>query len=324
MRLQEKTGFFALLLFLVGLVLFLVSGVRAQEGGSQEDIIRGALLYDSWFATLGVDAPPGDMPIWSRQTTNTRSGPDTWRCVECHGWDYRGALGAYRSGSHYTGFPDVMLMTANMTEEDILAHLRGQSDPAHDFSPYLDETSLRQLAAFLKYGVIDDSQYIDYTSLKVIGGDVAHGKQLYEAACASCHGEDGKKIVFRTEGVNEYLGTVAQRDPWRFLHRTRFGVAGIEKMPVGIRLGWTPADGRDVLAYAQTLPTGLESEAPSPASETARPAQQIGGPPATWWSGLLTGLAAFVGTFGSALVFAALFLLAGFLVVTLLRKRTKN
>ncbi|MDW8228001.1 MAG: c-type cytochrome [Anaerolineales bacterium] len=313
MRLQQKIGFI-LFLGVVGLALLLASGAAAQTGVSQEDIIQGAILYDNWFAALGVSAPPGDMPIWSRQTTNTRSGPDTWRCVECHGWDYRGALGAYGSGSHYTGFPDVMLMTSQMTEEDIIAHLKGENDPAHDYSAYLDETAMRQLAVFLKYGVIDDSLYIDYVSLKVIGGDVEHGKRLYESVCASCHGQDGTKIVFRSEGVNEYLGTVATRDPWRFLHRTRFGVAGVD-MPVGARLGWSPVDGRDVLAYVQTLPTGFETDAPSPASEMARPAQQIGGPATNWFTGLLTGLGAFLGTFGSALVFAGLFLLAGFLVV---------
>lgn len=225
MKVQQKSGL-AIVLIVVGLALAVVAKAGAQGISQQEDIIRGAILYDNWFAALGVDAPPGDMPIWSRQSTNTRSGPNTWRCVECHGWDYRGAQGAYASGSHYTGFPDVMFLTQQMTEADIVAHLKGAKDPAHDFSPYLDETSIRQLAAFLKRGLIDDSLYIDAVSLKVIGGDVDHGQRLYQSVCAACHGEDGTKIVFRSEGVNEYLGTVAARDPWRFLHRTRFGVAG--------------------------------------------------------------------------------------------------
>lgn len=319
MRLRNNFGL-PLLFVLIGFALALIPAAQARGKTSQEDVIRGAILYDNWFAALGMDAPPGDMPIWARQSTNTRSGPDTWRCVECHGWDYRGALGAYGSGSHHTGFPDVMLLTQEMTEADIVAHLKGENDPAHDFSAYLDETSMRQLAAFLKNGLIDDSLYIDYVSLKVIGGDVEHGQRLYESACASCHGEDGTKIVFRTEGVDEYLGTVAYRDPWRFLHRTRFGVAGTE-MPVGAELGWQPSDGRDVLAYAQTLPTGLEEATPAPASEGAEPAQQVGGPATNWWTGLLTGLGSFLGALGYALVFIGGFALVGFIVVTLLRRR---
>ena len=319
MKVQQKSGL-AIVLIVVGLALAVVTKTGAQGTSQQEDIIRGAILYDNWFAALGVDAPPGDMPIWSRQSTNTRSGPDTWRCVECHGWDYRGAQGAYASGSHYTGFPDVMLLTRQMTEADIVAHLKGAKDPAHDFSPYLDETSMRQLAAFLKRGLIDDSLYIDAVSLKVIGGDVDHGQRLYQSVCAACHGEDGTKIVFRSEGVNEYLGTVAARDPWRFLHRTRFGVAGTE-MPVGATLGWLPSDGRDVLAYAQTLPIGLEETSPAPASEGAEPAQQIGGPATNWWTGILTGLGSFLGALGYAILFIGGFALVGFVVVTILRRR---
>ncbi len=320
MRLLKRV-FLPIVIILIGFALTLVLNVYAQgEPPPQDDIIQGAILYDNWFAAQGVDAPPGDMPIWARQSTNTRSGPDTWRCVECHGWDYRGALGAYGSGSHYTGFPDVTLLTEQMTEADIVAHLKGENDPAHDFSAYLDETSMRQLAAFLKYGLIDDSLYIDTVSLKVIGGDVEHGKSLYENVCAACHGTDGTKIVFRTEGVNEYLGTVAFRDPWRFLHRTRFGTAGTE-MPVGAALGWSAADGRDVLAYAQTLPTGLEEPSPAPAVEQSEPAQQVGGPATNWWTGILTGLGSFLGAVGYALVFIGGFVLIGFIVVIILRRR---
>lgn len=307
-------------LILTGIALILIPAAQVRGESPQADIIQGALLFDNWFATLGMDSPPENMPIWLRQSTNTRSGPDTWRCVECHGWDYRGAMGAYASGSHYTGFPDVMFLVQKMTEADIVAHLQGKKDPAHDFSAYLDETSMRQLAVFLKNGLTDDALYIDPVSLKVIGGDVEHGRRLYESTCASCHGDDGTKIVFRTEGVNEFLGTVAYRDPWRFLHRTRFGVAGTE-MPVGAELGWLPSDGRDVLAYAQTLPTGLEAPTPAPAVEGAQPAQQIGGPATNWWTGLLTSLGSFLGAILYALAFIGGFVLIGFLVVTILRRR---
>lgn len=320
MRLRNIFGL-PFFFILIGLTLEFVSAVQAHdEPPTNEDIIQGAILYDNWSAALGVNAPPGDMPIWARQSTNTRSGGDTWRCVECHGWDYRGLAGAYVSGSHATGFPDVLSLAAEMSEADILDHLNGANDPAHDFSAYLDETSLRHLAVFLKYGLIDDSLYIDVVSLKVIGGDTGHGKTLYESTCAACHGLDGTQITFRTEGVNEYLGTVAFRDPWRFLHRTRFGTAGTD-MPVGAALGWTPADGRDVLAYAQTFPTGQEQSTPAPAVEQAEPAQQLGGPANNWWTGLLTGIGAFLGAIGYALVFIGGFVLVGFIVVVILRRR---
>jgi hypothetical protein len=154
-----------------------------------------------------------------------------------------------------------------------------------------------------------------------VEGDSAHGGQLYASICAQCHGADGKLIVFRTEGIDEYLGSVANRDPWRFLHRTRFGTAGTS-MPVGHSLGRTIEDGRDLLAYAQTLPSGGEIPAPEyeagPAPAAAAP---LGAPVLDWAAGLLTGLAALAGAITYALAFIGGFILIGFIIVTLLRKR---
>ena len=317
-----KKPFILLLLTLFAATLVITSIVQAQTPlPSDTDLIQGALLYDKWYAAVGVNPPSENMPIWNRQTTNTRSGPDTWRCVECHGWDYRGASGAYASGSHYTGFPDIKTVTETLSEQDIIAHLNGENDPAHNFSSYMDDYSLSQLAFFLKNGIIDDNQYIDPVSLKVINADVNHGKQLYDSVCGQCHGEDGKKIIFRTEGIDEYLGSVADRDPWRFLHRTRFGTAGTS-MPVGYTLGWTPTDGRDILSYAQTLPTGGEIpvlEATTPPNLVPTPLP--GGPATNLWTGILTGLGAFTVMAGWALLFISGFLLVGYIVVIILRKR---
>ncbi|MGE5122981.1 MAG: cytochrome c [Acidobacteriaceae bacterium] len=290
---------------------------------SETDIVRGAQLYDKWYAVLGMDAPQGNMPIWSRQSTNTRSGADTWRCSECHGWDYRGSQGEYKAGSHYTGFPDIFSLVQGLQQAEIVNHLRGALDPAHDFSAFLDETSLNQLAEFLKFGIIDDSVYIDPVSLRIINPDIDHGQQLYQSTCQKCHGEDGKQIVFRIEGVEEYLGNLANRDPWRFLHRTRFGVAGTD-MPVGISLGWKPEDGRDILAYAQGLPTGGEIIGEPAQNLQSTPAPPIGGPANNLWTGILTGMVTVAGMIVVAGVFIAGFSLMGLIVVILLRRRGGN
>jgi thiosulfate dehydrogenase len=291
------------------------------EPPSPDDLITGAILYDRWYSALGEQAPEGDMPIWGRQSTNSRSGPDTWRCVECHGWDYKGSQGAYGSGSHFTGFPNISALVPNLSEQEIIDHLKGSKDPAHDFSAYMNETSLGKLALFLKFGLIDDDQFIDDVSLKVIGGDQERGKVLYEQVCANCHGIDGKLIAFRTEGVDEYLGSVASRDPWRFLHRTRFGVAGVD-MPVGAKLGWTAEDGRDVLAYAQTLPSGLTVSSPEPASSNETPQYPIGGPPSdSVLGGVFTGIGTILLVCLGSIVFLGLLVGVGALVVSALRKK---
>jgi mono/diheme cytochrome c family protein len=287
---------------------------------SPEDLISGALLYDRWYAVLGVEAPAGSMPIWSRQSSNGRSGADTWRCVECHGWDYKGAQGAYASGTHATGFPGIASQVSSLTEEEIVAHLKGANDQAHNFSAYMDDAALGKLAKFLKYGLIDDDQYIDDISLKVIDGNVDNGKKLFEQVCANCHGVDGKQIVFRTEGVNEYLGSVANRDPWRFLHRTRFGVAGVD-MPVAARLGWSIEDGRDVLAYVQTLPVEVSQVTPQPGFAYEQPSTSVGGPPPGLFGGIFTGMGVFLMMGIAALIFIGALLGIGALVVWVLRKR---
>ncbi len=303
-------------------VIFLGIGATSARTiqAASDEITVGAQLYDQWFAVLETAPPSGNMPIWERQTTNTRSGPDTWRCSECHGWDYKGSEGAYGSGSHYTGFPNVMKLATEMPTAEIVAHLKGSKDPSHDFSKYLDDTSLNKLARFLKEGLIDDGAFIDSTTLKVKGGSLEHGQQLFESTCSACHGSDGKKIVFRTEGVNEALGSLANRDPYRFLHRTRFGVAGTN-MPIGRDLGWEPADGVDVLAYAQSLPSGTENEPSANAGADSEPAPKLGGPQGGFIGGILTGLAAVFGMVGGSLIFLLGLLVLGMLVVWALRKR---
>jgi thiosulfate dehydrogenase len=309
--------------FLAVLVVFILGtdAVLARDvpQGSDE-LVFGAQLYDKWYAALDEPAPEGNHPIWERQSSNTRSGPDTWRCSECHGWDYKGNQGAYGSGSHATGFPSVFLLSKDMTEADIVAHLKGSKDPSHDFSEYMDDASLGKLATFLKNGLIDDSEYIDPITYKVKNANLENGEKLYGQVCANCHGADGQQIVFRAEGVNETLGAVANRDPFRFLHRTRFGVAGTQ-MPIGAELGWKVEDGRDVLAYAQTLTTGAENQVSANAGEGSETDPTLGGPPQGLAGGIFTGLAAFFGMFGVSAFFLFGLVALGFLVVWTLRKR---
>jgi cytochrome c553 len=317
---MKKTRGIILIICAIIAVLFVGTAIAAQATPSQGDIIRGGQLYDRWYAVLGVDPPEGNMPIWSRQTTNTRSGEATWRCNECHGWDYKGAQGEYKAGSHYTGFPDLWSLVQGLSMDDIVSHLKGSLDPAHDFSAYLDDTSLTQLADFLKNGIIDDSAYINPISLQVIDPNLTHGKELYQSTCSTCHGEDGKAIVIRIEGIDEYLGSVANRDPWRFLHRTRYGVAGTD-MPVGINLGWQPSDGRDVLAYAQTLPAGGEIVREPTQNPQSTPAPLIGGPAHNLLTGILTGLGTLAGMTVVAGAFIGGFILMAVVIVFIFRKR---
>ncbi len=240
-----------LLLLVGGLVL---ASTAAAQSASPSSIAAGGRLYDKWWkAVPGVKEPAGDHPLWATQTTNKRKGLDTWRCKECHGWDYYGKDGAYGSGSHKTGFPGVMAAQVKSVDQ-LKAILKGSTNPKHDFSSALDDTALTNLATFLKHGLVDLKPVIDYKTKKPVKADGAHGKQL-AVLCTACHGPDGKKLNFGKPDDPEYVGTIANDNPWEFFHKLQVGQpASDPPMPTGVEMGWKLQDYLDVLAYSQTLP----------------------------------------------------------------------
>ncbi|MFQ5613414.1 MAG: c-type cytochrome [Anaerolineae bacterium] len=215
----------------------------AQSLPALSPVSEGGLLYDKWWKALGAEEPEGDQPLWATQSSNARSGADTWRCKECHGWDYRGADGAYGSGSHFTGFTGV-LGAASMSTEELSGWLNGAANPDHDFSAYLDDEQINRLVTFMQEGLVDISLYINDD--KTVNGDPQHGQTLYNAACKRCHGETGVGEAF-------VLSILANDNPWEVFHKISNGQPG-EHMPAGVNFGWSPQDIADLLSYAQTLP----------------------------------------------------------------------
>jgi thiosulfate dehydrogenase len=128
----------------------------------------------------------------------------------------------------------------------------GGIDPDHDFSVMGDD-ALTDLASFIVAGLIDVSPYINPDTKAAIGGDAANGEELFTSICAACHGEDGRTINFHDADEPEYVGNIANDNPWEFIHKVRVGQPGTG-MTVGLDVGWSMQEVADLLAYAQSLP----------------------------------------------------------------------
>jgi thiosulfate dehydrogenase len=235
----------------------MVAEALAATGGVAVDvdlIAAGGRIYDNWMSETGIEALPGDHPLWATQSTNTRVGPSTYRCKECHGWDYKGAAGAYGSGSHFTGFTGVMKTGKSLTVEDIVAVLKGGFNADHDFRYDISRSNLNALATFLHDGLKNYSDLIDYETKLPRGIPIlANGQTRYSRTCSSCHGSDGKGINFGSESSPTYIGDIATGNPWEFLHKSLYGQPGESAMPAVSTRGWTDQDLTDLLAYAQSL-----------------------------------------------------------------------
>ena len=230
-------------------VLGLVIGGCTAAEATPDSIVRGGLAYDKWWKAVPNTAEPtGNQPLWALQSSNERSGSTTYRCKECHGWDYQGKDGAYSDSSHTTGF-DGILNAASKSSSDLRKALNGKANASHDFSA-LGDDAIDDLVNFIQSGTVDNHQYIDYPSKQATGGNAAKGKTLYESTCVTCHGVDGKLLDF---GDGDGVGTAANGNPWETLHKIRYGHPGTD-MPSGVLKGWSTQDAVDVLAYSQTLP----------------------------------------------------------------------
>ncbi|MCL5428290.1 MAG: c-type cytochrome [Chloroflexi bacterium] len=245
--------FFALL---AGTTLLAAArGLPPEQGEIPGDPIAGARIYDNWILALDKLPPEGNHPLWDNQDSNTRSGVVTWRCAECHGWDYKGVDGAYGPYSnHYTGFTGLG-DAVGASQEQVVAWLDGTVNLDHDFLRYTNSPALNDLAAFLRTRQIDTDLIID-PDTGVAFGDRRVGLNIYNDTCAACHGDTGDQINFGNAQNPLYLGDLAVADPWQSLHKIRFGTPTSERMPAYEDEDWSLSMMADVLAYTQTLPRG--------------------------------------------------------------------
>jgi thiosulfate dehydrogenase len=219
--------------------------LHAHDPGDIWAVARGGQLYDNWMSVMERDPPAGTHPAYPADAK--KSGAATWRCKECHGWDYMGAEGAYASGSHRTGIEGVQGVIG-MDPEAIHEIIMNETHAiTEDVMPH---SAMEKLALFLSRGQIDMDRYIDRES-KVVRGSPRRGAAPYQTICAVCHGFDGKEINFKDEAKPEFVGTVCAENPWEALHKIRFGQPGVGMVAM---IAIDIEDQVDLLAYCQKLP----------------------------------------------------------------------
>lgn len=229
-------------------------GSPVVQNGQDGDPLTGARIYDNWMTALDLKPPEEDQPLWGEQDNNTRSGEVTWRCKECHGWDYKGEEGAFGSDSiRFTGFPSLMAAVGT-SQEEVIAHLDGSNNLSHNFLDITNPNAVNDLAVFLRTMQADMALIIDYETGLALG-DENSGEALYRLACAECHGSTGRRINFSSSVSPLYVGDLAAVDPWKTAHIIRFGTA-VGTMPGTEELGWSLSTVADLLVFSQTLPRG--------------------------------------------------------------------
>ncbi|MFH1872839.1 MAG: c-type cytochrome [Pseudomonadota bacterium] len=170
-------------------------------------IANGGRLYDDWQAQGDGHRQALPHPSYPRKAYYADVAALTWRCKECHGWDYKGNQGQFSSGHHATGIKGIRAM-AGADPDRIMAILRNSS---HLYDAVLKYRDLQDLANFVSHGQVDMDAMIDPQS-GLSRGDATRGAAHYRSICAGCHGLEGRFIAKR------HVGRVAKEDPWASLH----------------------------------------------------------------------------------------------------------
>jgi len=227
---MNHLGLAALAVATASLMAMPVRVASPADAMSQEaSIARGARLYEDWAHESREREET--LPNPEFKTKSVRVEPaDTWRCVTCHGWDYK--------GMH--GFPGIRKRDGGKPA-DVVTLLK---TAPHNFSGLLSESDLVDLATFVTRGQVDMEPLI--LSARQLGAGAAAFENIFATTCANCHGLDGG----RQRGVPQ-IGETARNQPSKVLHVVLNGHAG-GNMPALRAFGPSMAVG--MLAYARTLP----------------------------------------------------------------------
>ena len=244
------------ILIVATMILVVINTVKPEEEKSLPlgyviaDIKHGALLYDNWPEVKKVNIN-SHHPLYPKK--GGREPAATWRCKECHGWDYQGKNGRYGKDSIYKTGINGIYDAREMGPEDLFFAITDESKN-HDFAKFirLSVYDIWSLVKFIGEGLIDINSALNAEGM--VNGNPEKGRILYARYCVDCHGTDGNKISFREkrEGIHG-IGWEANADPEETLHKIRWGHPGSDMPSMIIDENLSDRQTIDILSFCQTL-----------------------------------------------------------------------
>ncbi len=216
---------------------------NATEFGENFVLSLGGKLYDNIWVTTDTKPPSGTNPAYPESLPQI--GTDTWRCVACHGWDYKGSdgeLGRHKAGK---AFPNLTGLAG--TDPAIIAKKMAEAPHKLPDDVAIDLV-VEVLSLFISLGQYERNSFFGGDGKA--DGDVVKGRDIYEGACMNCHRPDGKARLVGEFGDKSSLGWIARNRPEQALHKILNGVPGADMLAVRFLTGNQIGN---LLAYLQTL-----------------------------------------------------------------------
>lgn len=218
------------LVAVMALGAMLTTAFAENKGELDASIARGGRLYSDWMIELDEKTPQKGNPAYLGAKQSEEEITRSWRCVTCHGWDYKGVK------------PVKGIL--GMAGKDPASITRILRDEKHVYHAYMEKEDLLDLARFISVGLVDMDKMIDPETTKAKGEPLSQ-RAFFDTVCAMCHGADGQSLP----GVS--LGRFAVKEPYLTLHSIYNGHPGAV-MP-SLR-AFDDKKLVELLAYMQTLP----------------------------------------------------------------------